>query len=166
MERTCPQCNQALPKVDELQYRFCPHCGAQIDAGPRPLDEAFLTQPPDLPPPPVNAQPEDHGPAPEKTTPAAEPFEDQTAAPQPVTPENRPQIKPPDDPPPSSFFRAPPEAPDPPPPKSEKQQAEKVYPRPPEIPKKTATKTHHKVLIAVLIVLVLVVLLLGALFTF
>jgi hypothetical protein len=34
MEPFCPQCNQQLPNVETVDYRFCPHCGAEIAAGP------------------------------------------------------------------------------------------------------------------------------------
>jgi hypothetical protein len=166
MKRTCPTCNQQLPKVETIQYRFCPHCGAEIDAGPRPLDEAFLTVPPDSPLAPADAGPEDPGPAPEKTKPVSEPFDDQTIAPQLVSVEKRPQIRPPAEPPPPGFFRTPPSAPEPPPPKTKKQRIKKTHPPPAKPPKKTATKNHQKVIIAVLIALAVVILLLGGLFTF
>ena len=166
MNLKCPQCNQQLPEVEELRYRFCPHCGAEIVAKPRPLDEAFLTLPPESPPPTVDAEPHDPGPVSEKTSPVAAQFEDQTIAPQPIAPQNRPQIIPPAEPPPPSFFRTPPSAPDPPPPPSKKQRDEKVHAPPPKTPKRTAAKNHQKVIMAVLIILVLVILILGGLFTF
>jgi hypothetical protein len=155
-----------LPEVEELRYRFCPHCGAEIVAEPRPLDEAFLTIPPESPPPPVDAEPQDPGPVSEKTSPVANQFEDRTIAPQPRAPENRPQIIPPAEPPPPSFFRTPPSAPDPPSPPSKKQRADKMHAPPPKTPKKTAAKNHQKVIMAVLIILALVILILGGLFTF
>ena len=166
MEQTCPNCNQQLPEVQKLKYRFCPHCGAEIDAEPRPIDEAFLTIPPDLPAPPVGPAPEDSGPAPERTIPVNGQLDERTIAPQPITPEKRPQIRPPAEPPPPSFFRTPPTAPDPPPPIPKKQRAEKFHTPSPESPKKTATKNHQKVIVAVLIILALVILILGGLFTF
>ena len=166
MERNCPNCNQQLPEVEELRYRFCPHCGAEIVDEPRPLDEAFLTIPPESPPPAVDAEPQDPGPVSEKTSPVAGQFEDQTIAPQPIIPQNRPQIKPPAEPPPPSFFRTPPSAPDPPPTLPKKQQAEKMHTPPPKTPKKKAAKNHQKVIMAVLIILALVILILGGLFTF
>ena len=166
MEQTCPQCNQQLPEVETLKYRFCPHCGAEIGAEPQPIDEAFLTIPPESPPPPLSAEPQDLRPAPEGKTPVAEPFEDQTIAPQSIGPEKRPQIRPPAEPPPPSFFRAPPSEPDPSPSIPQKQQTEKVQAPPPKSSKKPAAKPHHKVIIAVLIILALVILILGGLFTF
>lgn len=166
MEQKCHRCNQQLPEVETLKYRFCPHCGAEIAAEPRPIDDAFLTIPPESPPPPVDAEPRDRGTGPEGKTPVAEPFKDQTIAPQPIGPEKRPQIRPPAEPPPPSFFRAPPSEPDSPPSIPQKQQAEKVHAPSPKPPKKPAAKHHHKVIIAVLIILALVILILGGLFTF
>jgi hypothetical protein len=61
MELTCPKCNQQLPEVQMVDYRFCPHCGAEIAAGPlsdqtgEPQTMASRQQlnlkPPDTPPP-------------------------------------------------------------------------------------------------------------------
>jgi DNA-directed RNA polymerase subunit RPC12/RpoP len=166
MNLTCPQCNQQLPDVEELRYRFCPHCGAAIVAEPRPLDEAFLTIPPQSPPPPVDAEPLDADPVPEKTSLVADQFEDQTLAPQPKAPQKRPQIIPPTEPPPPTFFRTPPSAPDPPPALAKKRQTDKMQAPPPKSPQKTAAKKHQKVIMAVLIILALVILILGGLFTF
>ena len=166
MPLTCPQCNQQLPQVETLQYRFCPHCGSEIDAAPRPLDETFLTIPPASPLPPEGAEPPDPGPSHEIGAAAAGQFEDQTIAPQPITPENRPPIRPPAEPPPPGFFRKPPSEPEPPPSISKEQRTEKTPPPPPKPPEKPAAKNHHTVIIAVLIILAVVILLLGALFTF
>ena len=49
MERTCPTCNQQLPKVETIQYRFCPHCGAEIAGERQQLDDADLAIPPASP---------------------------------------------------------------------------------------------------------------------
>lgn len=48
MELTCPQCNQQLPDVETVQYRFCPHCGAELAAEPQQQPKL---KPPDTPPP-------------------------------------------------------------------------------------------------------------------
>jgi hypothetical protein len=166
MDLTCPTCRQQLPEVETLNYRFCPHCGAEIDAEPRPLDEAFLTIPPEPSTPPVGAEPQGPGPAPETKTAADGQFEDQTVAPQPIIPKNRPQIRPPVEPPPPGFFRRPSSAPDPSPPIPQKRRAKKVHPPPPKPPEKPAAKNHQKFIIAVLIILALVILILGGIFTF
>jgi hypothetical protein len=166
MDLICPQCTQELPQVETLKYRFCPHCGAEIDAAPRPLGEAFLTTPPKSPLPPEGAESPDPGPDHERGTAVAGQFEDQTIAPQPITPENRPPIRPPAEPPPPGFFRTSPSEPEPPPPIPQKQRAEKVPAPSPPPPEKPAAKNHQKVFIAVLIILALVILILGGLFTF
>ena len=161
MQLTCPKCNQRLPEVETLKYRFCPHCGAEIDAGPRPLDEAFLTIPPASAPPSENAEPRDPDPASENKTPVVRQVEDQT-----IGPQKRPQIKPPAEPPPPGLFRTPPSEPPLPPPLHQKQPAEKVHAPSPEPQKKQASKNHQKAIVAVLIMLALVILILGGLFTF
>ncbi len=166
MDLTCPSCNQKLPEVETLKYRFCPHCGAEIDTKPRRLDEAFLTIPPDLPPIAVDAKPKDPGLAPERTTPENGQFNDQTIAPQPITPEKRPHIRPPAEPPPPGFFRTLPSENDPPPSIPKKQLKKKADPPLTKPIKKPPTKNHHKVIIAVLIILAVVILILGWLFTF
>ena len=166
MERTCPKCEQQLPEVDELQYRFCPHCGAEIDVEPRPLDEAYLTIPPDLTPQQVENSPGDVNSEAEKKLTAPEPFKDHTIAPQSVTPQNRPELRPPAEPPPASFFRTPISEPEPPPPIPQKQRTEKVHASPPKSSKKPAAKNHQKVIIAALIILALLILILGGMFTF
>ena len=48
MKPSCPQCNQQLPEVEMVEYRFCPHCGAEIAAEPRQQPKL---KPPDTPPP-------------------------------------------------------------------------------------------------------------------
>ena len=166
MERTCPTCNQQLPKVETIEYRFCPHCGAEITTEPRLLDEAYLTIPPDLTPPQADNSPGDVNPEAEKKITAKEPLDDHTIAPQSATPQNRPEIKPPAEPPPATFFRTPPPEPDLSPSIPKKMQAKKADRLPSKPPKKTPPKNHHKLMVAVLICLALVILLLGGLFTF
>ena len=177
MPLSCPQCDKQLPEVDTLEFRFCPHCGAELAAEPQRLDDAFLTVPPDLPPPQTDQGAMDGSPpAIEKT--GSEPFDDQTIAPDPTLPPIRPEIKAPNDPPPSSFFRkpadrpgpatkslpTPPEHPSPPPESLAKP------PEPPELPggekKQPPIKNHKKVFIAVLILLAVLILIAGGLFTF
>lgn len=48
MELTCPKCNQQLPETKMVEYRFCPHCGAEIAAERR---QQLNLKPPDTPPP-------------------------------------------------------------------------------------------------------------------
>lgn len=166
MKRICPQCNQRLPEVETLKYRFCPHCGAEIAAEPVKLDEVYLTMPPDLTPQQAEPRQDDGDPEAEKKITATKQFEDHTIAPQPDIQQNRPEIKPPAEPPPATFFRTPPPKPNLPPPVSEKQ-GDADPPSPPPLPKKQPpTRSYHKLIMAVLILLALVILILGGLFTF
>jgi hypothetical protein len=48
MKPSCPKCNQQLPKVETVDYRFCPHCGADLEAEPR---QQLNLKPPHTPPP-------------------------------------------------------------------------------------------------------------------
>ena len=48
MPLTCPKCNTDLPKQDDLEYRFCPRCGAEISSSDDEVTENFLTIPPEL----------------------------------------------------------------------------------------------------------------------
>ena len=50
MEPSCPKCNKPLPEVEALEFRFCPHCGAEIAVDPEKREEAFVTIPPGLVP--------------------------------------------------------------------------------------------------------------------
>ena len=166
MNLKCPKCNQALPKVKTLKYRFCPHCGAEVAAEPEKLDEAYLTIPPDLPLPKADRKPDNANAKTDKKLTETGSLDDQTIAPQPITPQNRPPIKPPVQPPPATFFRTPAAEPEVRPPKSKKQPATEFDPPPPQPPKKPQTISRSKVMIAVLIILALVILTLGGLFTF
>jgi hypothetical protein len=56
MKPSCPKCNQQLPEVETVEYRFCPHCGAEIAAERQQPDDADLTIPPDPPRPQANRQ--------------------------------------------------------------------------------------------------------------
>jgi hypothetical protein len=137
MQTNCPQCSQQLPEAENIEYRFCPHCGAEIAAEalqPEQTPDGLSVDPQGGKKPDQKRQLNDH-----------------TIAPQSVIPQNRPEIKPPPEPPPPSFFRIEPIETDPPPPKPKKQ---------------PLTKNHHKVIIAVLILLAVVILILGGLFTF
>ena len=151
MNLRCPKCSKQLPEVETLEYHFCPHCGAEITAKPQQLEEAFLTIPPDLPPPRADLLPGNLSSETEKKITVAGQLDDQTIEPQPSTLRNRPEIKPPPEPPPPHFIRMPSEDADPPPPKLKKQ--------PP-------TKNQNKIIIVVLILLAVVILILGGLFTF
>jgi DNA-directed RNA polymerase subunit RPC12/RpoP len=57
MDLSCPKCSKQLPEVETLKYRFCPHCGAEIAAAPKKLEDAFLTIAPDLAPPQPKLKP-------------------------------------------------------------------------------------------------------------
>jgi hypothetical protein len=159
MDLACPKCQKSLPEVETLKYRFCPHCGAEVPAEPRKLDNALLTIPPDLskrqPKRTVDVMSPPTGENGSKTT----SINDQTIAPQPVIKRPRPEIKPPDTPPPSSFFRISP---------AEKANSissgEKLPPKK-VIKKQSPTKTRN-IIIAALVILVIIILVLGGLFTF
>ncbi len=166
MNLKCPKCNQALSEVKTFKYRFCPHCGAEMAPEPEKLDEAYLTIPPDSPLPQADQKPNNAKAKTDHKLAEAVRLDDHTIAPQPITPQNRPSIKPPAQPPPSSFFRTPPSENYPPPPIPTKKQVKKAQPPPPEPSPKKPTKNHQKVIIAILILLALVILILGGLFTF
>ena len=104
MSLTCPKCNTRLPENDELEYRFCPRCGAEIPAPDGEIAENFQTIPPDLHHP--VAQRQKHSPEPENMESRTAPLPNQTIEPE--IPQNhmpRPQLVPPPGPPPTSFFR-------------------------------------------------------------
>ena len=159
MEQTCPKCSKPLPQVETLKFRFCPHCGAEIAAEPRQLDDAYLTLPPDSPPAQADHQPMDLNPATEKKITVAGRFNDQTSEPQPIASRQPPKLKAPDTPPPASFFRTR---------SDEKTQTirseEKVPPK--KDNKKSSPTKKRNTIIALLVILVVIILLLGALFTF
>ena len=152
MDVSCPNCNRQLPEVETLEYRFCPHCGAEITTEPEQLDQAFLTIPPDLPPPEDDEAPRQPKPVNPEKIPDVRQFDDPAIQPQPVSPQKLPQIKPPASPPPTGFVRKPPR---------------ESTPGPSKIPpNEQPAKNPKKVIIAVLILLVVAVLVLGGLFTF
>jgi DNA-directed RNA polymerase subunit RPC12/RpoP len=150
MDLSCPKCSRQLPKVETLEYRFCPHCGAEIPAKPKKLERAFQTLPPDL-------AAEAHKKRPERSTPDASdpastisPANHQTIEPSPMTKRSRPKIKPPVTAPPPSFFRMSPE---------------KKPPAPEDIKTQPATKSRNIIIVA-LIILAVIILVLGGFFTF
>ena len=159
MPSECPQCSKPLPEVETLEFRFCPHCGAEITAEPQPLDDAYLTIPPDSAPPQADQRPMDLSPEAAKKISVAGQFTDKTSAPQPPAGRPQPRLKPPDTPPPVSFFRV----------RSDEKTplarpAEKV-PQKRDHKEQSPTKNRN-IVIATLVILVMLVLLLGALFTF
>jgi len=151
MPTSCPKCSKQLPEVETLKYRFCPHCGAEIPAASRKLDDAFLTIPPDLSKRQPKRTADDWSPQTDENGSTTKSFDDQTIEPQPVIKRPRPEIKPPDTPPPSGFFRSSPEKKEPPPPDPKQQ--------PP-------AKSRRNVIIAILILMVVVILIMGGIFTF
>lgn len=159
MEPSCPKCSQPLPEVEALEFRFCPHCGAEIAVESEQLDDAYLTIPPEPLPPQADSPPMDLSPQAEKKMTFAGPFDDQTIEPQPTAGRSRPRLKPPDTPPPASFFRAR---------SDEKTPAiRKEKKKPPEKNNKKQPPTKKRnIIIAVLVILALIILLLGGLFTF
>jgi hypothetical protein len=161
MELTCPKCSKQLPEVETVEYRFCPHCGAEIAAAPRKLEEAVLTIPPALATRQFEQTPDGlsldtlTG---QKVSPAGQ-FNDQTIEPQPMTRQSQRKIKPPTTSPPSGFFRI--------------NSAETTHSissgkkEPPKkvIKKRSPTKTRN-IIIATLVILTVIVLVLGGVFTF
>ena len=159
MELTCPKCSKPLPEVETLEFRFCPHCGAEIAVEPQQLDDAYLTIPPDSPPPQTDHRPMDLSPEAEKKLTVTGQFSDQTSEPQPMASSQKTKLKPPDTPPPAGFFRT----------RSDEKTpsirpAEKMSPK--RDHKKQSPTKNRKIAIATLLILAIIILLLGALFTF
>jgi hypothetical protein len=159
MALSCPKCSKPLPEVETLNYRFCPHCGAEITAHSQQLDDAYLTIPPDSPPPHDSHQPMELSPETEKKITFAGPLDDQPREPQPMADRPQPKLKPPDTPPPASFFRA----------RSAENthtiRTEEKMPPKKDIKKQSPTKKRN-IIIAALVILAMIILLLGGLFTF
>ena len=104
MPTTCPKCNTDLPEHGELEYRFCPRCGAEITVDGADMAEDFLTIPPDL----NQAATQHHEQMPEPERIEEHPAVTPTHTLEPVIAENskpRPEIVPPPGPPPTSFYR-------------------------------------------------------------
>ena len=159
MDLLCPKCSMPLPEVENLEYRFCPACGAEISAKPKRLEAAFQTIPPDLsaqqPEQPPNVLDSETGPKAIFT----EKFNDETIAPQSMDRLQQPELKPPDKPPPSSFYRV--------------RSVEKPHPTRSEVkapPKRVIQKRSpakkRNIIIATLVFLALIILVLGGIFTF
>jgi len=162
MQKSCPKCSRQLPEPVNFEYRFCPHCGAEITDEPEKHEDVFLTIPPDPAPRQPGQRPEDlasntdagRDPAPGKR------FNDQTVAPQSVSRRPKPELKPPDMPPPPGFFRTAP--------------AEKKHPAvSPEraftkqqLKKPASSPKRKKIIIAALLLLAVIILIMGGLFTF
>lgn len=159
MPIACPKCSKPLPEVETLEFRFCPHCGAEITAEPQQLGDAYLTIPPDSPPPQADHRQMDLSPETEKKITVANQFNDQTSEPQPVASRQQPKLKPPDSPPPAGFFRTRSDE------KTPSIRPEKKVPPKRDNKKKSPTKNRN-IVIAVLVILAIIILLLGALFTF
>jgi hypothetical protein len=159
MKTTCPKCNQQLPEAETLEFRFCPHCGAEIATELQQPDDAYLTIPPDSPPPQADHRPVDLNPETKKKITVANPLSEQTSEPQPMASRQKPKLTPPAIPPPASFFRTR---------SNEKtpsiRPAEKVSPKRDQ--KKQSPTKNRNIVIAILVILAIIILLLGALFTF
>ena len=159
MDLLCPKCSMPLPEVENLEYRFCPACGAEISAKPKRLEAAFQTIPPDLsaqqPEQPPNALDSETGPKAIFT----EKFNDESIAPQSVDRLQQPELKPPDTPPPSSFNRIRPVE------KAQPASSKEQAPTKQVIQERSPSKSR-KIIIAGLIILALIILVLGGLFTF
>jgi hypothetical protein len=162
MELTCPKCSHPLPEVETIDYRFCPHCGAEITAEPQHLDDAYLTIPPEPLPAQADNPPMDLGPQTDKKVTVTRQFNDHTSEPQPPTSRQQPKLKPPDTPPPASFFRT--RSAEKTPAIQTEETEEKTSPRK-EVKKQSPTK-KRTIIIVVLVILALIILLLGGLFTF
>jgi hypothetical protein len=100
----CPNCKTELPEHGELEYRFCPRCGAEITTPAAEIADNFMTIPPDLSF--ANAQDQETESDPERVDTPPVSIPDQTMEPViPATSKPRPELVPPPDPPPASFFR-------------------------------------------------------------
>ena len=162
MEQTCPKCNKPLPEVEALEFRFCPHCGAEIAAEPRNLDDSYLTIPPEPMPPQTDNPPMGLSPQAENKLAVTGRLNDQTIEPQPLVSRQQPKLKLPDTPPPASFFRTRP-AEKPPAIHTEETKEKKS---PIKDVKKQSPARQRNIIIAALVILALIILLLGGLFTF
>jgi hypothetical protein len=159
MPNECPECSKPLPQVETLKFRFCPHCGAEIAAEPRQLDDAYLTLPPDSPPPQADHRPLDLSLETENKITVAGRFNDQTSEPQTMSSRQQPKLKPPDTPPPTSFFHTRSDE------KTQTIRSEGKEPPKKDNKKPPPTKKRNTI-IAALVILVVIILLLGGLFTF
>ena len=159
MDLICPKCSSQLPEVENLKYRFCPTCGAEITVRPKKLDNAFLTVPPNLsaqrPGQKSKALDSEKGPKvifTEKST-------NKTIAPQSMAKLRQPELRPPDTPPPSSFHRIR---------TIENPQStlskEKILPK--QIIQQRSPAKKRNIIIACLVILALIILALGGVFTF
>jgi DNA-directed RNA polymerase subunit RPC12/RpoP len=159
MPISCPKCSKQLPAVETLKYRFCPHCGAEIPAEPKKLDNVLLTIPPDLSKRQPKQMADVLSPQTDENASTTKSFNDQTIEPQQMVKRSRPKINPPDTPPPSSFFRIS---------SAEKTHSissgEKVPPKK-VIKKQSPTKTRSSIIV-ILVILAIIILVLGGLFTF
>jgi len=105
MSINCPNCKTELPEHGELEFRFCPRCGAEITAPEREIVDNFQTIPPHLNH--TVAQRREPAPKPQEVEIHPAPISNQTM--EPVIAEKskaRPPIVPPTGPPPASFYRA------------------------------------------------------------
>jgi DNA-directed RNA polymerase subunit RPC12/RpoP len=159
MKLKCPQCSKSLPQEETLKFRFCPHCGAEIAAEPRKLDDAYLTLPPDSPPPQADHRPLDLSLETENKITVAGRFNDQTSEPQTMSSRQQPKLKPPDTPPPTRFFHSRSDE------KTQTIRSEEEEPPKKDNKKPSPTKKRNTI-IAALVILVVIILLLGGLFTF
>jgi DNA-directed RNA polymerase subunit RPC12/RpoP len=159
MKLKCPQCSKSLPQEETLKFRFCPHCGAEIAAEPRKLDDAYLTLPPDSPPPQTDQRPLDLSLETENKITVTGRLNGQTSEPQVMSSRQQPKLKPPDTPPPAGFFHT----------RSDKNtqisRSEEEEPPKKDNKKPSPTKKRNTI-IAALVILVVIILLLGGLFTF
>ena len=105
MSLRCPNCKTDLPEHGELEYRFCPRCGAEITvAGAESVDD-FLTIPPDLNH--TVAQGREQMPEAERIEKPPAVTSNHTLEPvMAAKGKPRPEIAPPPGPPPTSFYRS------------------------------------------------------------
>ena len=159
MPINCPNCRTQLPEVENLEYRFCPTCGAEIPTMPKKLNEAFLTVPPDLSAqqPRQRSNTFDSEKSPKVTF--TEKSNTKTIAPQSIDTLSQPELKPPDTPPPSSFHRIRP---------VENPQSTPVKEKSPpkQIIQEPSPSKKRNIIIVSLVILALIILALGGVFTF
>ena len=150
MEPTCPKCGQPLPEVQSMEYRFCPHCGAEITAESKKNDNVYLTTP-DLASRQPRQTPKRLKSGTEKEPALGGRFSDPTIEPQPKARHPQPKLKPPEAPPPSSFSRT-----------SEAPTAAFRQ----DNNKKQSSKNRNKIIFAFLALLAVIILIIGLRFTF
>ena len=150
MPIVCSKCNQPLPEMQSMEYRFCPHCGAEITVESKKNDNVHSTTP-DLASRQSKQTPMRLKIDTKKEPALSEHFSNQTIEPQPRVRRPQPKLKPPEEPPPSSFFRT---------------SGEPITALRQNNNKKHPVKNRTKIILAFLALLAVIILIIGLHFTF